>query len=244
MPAPRLLCAPRPVGCLCKARPRGFTPSCRLHGAFLRARRDPDATPRVAERGVDRAPPFAHDSVLDLTRTAVKDIEPLRKATRLKTLLLSSRVDDLRALKGLRELRHVDLTGAPVTDLSPLKTLVHLEQLVADNVGLRDLTVVAGLKELHTLSVAHNRELSSIKPLSSLTALTSLTLADTSIKDLTPLAALPAPSSLNIQDTAVVDLGPLARIKTLKKLSVSKSVAQERIDALKKALPELQLNIL
>ncbi len=179
--------------------------------------------------------------VLDLSRTSVKSIEPLGGVKSLKTLRLGARVSNLAPLEGLVQLNSLELAASPVADLSPLKKLVHLEHLVASNVGLHDLTVLAGLKDLQTLSVSHNRDLASLAPLAGLRKLSSLTVSDSAVKDLTPLAALPALVSLDVRGTAVTDVAPLMRIKTLKRLSVPKAVPKEKLDALKKQLPGLQI---
>lgn len=102
---------------------------------------------------------------LDLSRTEVASVEPLKGLTALQSLdLVGTKVMDLRPLEGLTELQSLTLFDTPVVDLEPLKGLTALQSL--------DLSFT---------------DVVNVQPLKGLTALRSLDLSNTQVADIAPL---------------------------------------------------------
>ena len=101
-----------------------------------------------------------------------------------------------------------------------LKSLTLLEELRLDgNKNLRDLSPLANLQNLTTLSV-YNTQVSDLSPLTNLHNLTLLSLYNTQVSDLSPLANLPNLTLLYVYNTQVRNLNPLVNLQNLISLSV------------------------
>ena len=149
---------------------------------------------------------------LDLSRTQVSDLTPLRGLTALQGLDLSeTQVSDLTPLRGLTALQNLHLGGIKVSDLTPLRGLTALQSLDLGRTEVSDLTPLRGLTALQSLHLM-GTQVSDLTPLRGLTALQSLNLSFTKVRDLTPLRGLTALQSLDLMRTQVSDLTPLERI--------------------------------
>src|SRR6516164_4073751 len=79
----------------------------------------------ILRRKVAKLPPLQS---LDLSRTQVADLAPLKGLAALQRLNLSwTQVADLAPLKGLAKLQRLNLIGTHFTDLEPLKGLTKLQ---------------------------------------------------------------------------------------------------------------------
>jgi Leucine-rich repeat (LRR) protein len=141
----------------------------------------------------------------------------------------------------LTALQSLDLTGAPVADLGPLKGLTTLRALTLWNTQVADLEPLNGLTALQTLSLWNTR-VTDVAPLKSLTGLNFLTLANTQVADLSPLKELTKLEWLYLTDTQVADLGPLKGLTALRLLDLANTQVA-RLEPLKRltALQSLAL---
>lgn len=72
----------------------------------------------------------------------IDDLEPVRKLTRLKTLLAArTSISDLTPLRYHTQLVLLDISGTKVRDLSPLRSLTALKTLHADNTTLASVSL-------------------------------------------------------------------------------------------------------
>ena len=86
---------------------------------------------------------------LDLSRTKVTDLEPLKGLTALQSLNLSlTKFTDLGPLKGLSALQSLYLSGTNLTDIEPLKGLTALQRLDLSRTKVTDLEPLKGLTAL------------------------------------------------------------------------------------------------
>lgn len=124
------------------------------------------------------------------------------------TLPQNSRRDmDLAHVARFRALKHLQVMhSAPVRDISSLQSCVHLQTLVLNNrkskeklCYLTDVSSIASLPALRSLSLIRCQLLTDIRPLSSCTALTSLSLAHCKLLvDISPLSCCLRLQSLDL----------------------------------------------
>ena len=141
--------------------------------------------------------------------------------TQLESLELSNApISDISPLKGLTQLNYLQLSGASVSDLSPLEGLDRLTELFLYGNPVSDLSPLAGLTQLEALGLS-NTPISDISPLEGLTQLWSLGLPNSSISDLSPLEGLTWLSQLSLNDNNISDLSSLEGLTNLNWLSLN-----------------------
>ncbi|KPL50876.1 hypothetical protein ABB55_00405 [Prosthecomicrobium hirschii] len=131
-------------------------------------------------------------------------------------------VTDLSPLSGLTALQRLDLRSTGVTDVSPLSGLTTLEVLRLGNTHVTDVSPLSGLRALGTLSL-FGTGVTDVSPLSSLTALEELNLSNTNVTDLSPLTGLTALAEFHLFNSRVTDLSPLSGLTALVSLHLSNS---------------------
>ena len=98
----------------------------------------------------------------------LSDLTGLEYAVNLHSLLLwGHRVQDLRPLANLRNLRFLSFGGGPISDLTPLSGLVNLETLTLWRNRIVDVSPLASLINLRVLKLAYN-QIENFSPLSGL----------------------------------------------------------------------------
>jgi serine/threonine protein kinase len=162
---------------------------------------------------------------LDIGRSAVADLEPLRDMSLVWINIASTNIHSLEPLRGKR-LSAIDVNGCDITDWSPLQDMpirefsaernridnlsfLHgapLEKCAAHGCGIIDISGLRGTRLLHDLSIPDN----NVSDLSALadSPLTSLVCSINPISDLSPLRGKPL-IFLEINSTKVSDLSPL-----------------------------------
>ncbi len=127
--------------------------------------------------------------------------------------------DSIATLPGLTE---VDLTGTPVTDLTPLAHLPALATLELGGTPVTDLTPLAHLPSLITLNL-NRTGIADLTPLERLPALVRLYIGQTQVSNLTPLAQLRTLATLCLGKTPVTDLTALAHHFALETLGFDRT---------------------
>jgi Leucine-rich repeat (LRR) protein len=165
------------------------------------------------------------------TEGAASDLHFLTALTQLQALCLitddtEAITIDLQPLTALRgSLKELHLQTCQATsDLAPIiSTLSSLTRLILMNShpladGLRFLTPLTLLRELHVTAVS---QVSSIEPIAALTALRSLRLGNVAAPTLAPLGSLASLHSLHLSRcSAVSSLEPLAPLASLQRLHI------------------------
>ncbi len=154
----------------------------------------------------------------------------LAELSKLRSLNLSNAARthelDLCTFSHLNNLKDLFLGVGDYDDLSPLAGLRELESLSAPGSAVKDASPLSKLSKLDRLDLSHTG-ITDVSPLAALTSLTELTLDDTSISDVSPLAKLSKLEKLGLQHTQVKDLSVLKPLKKLKVLYVAGTPADE-----------------
>lgn len=114
----------------------------------------------------------------------------------------------------------LDLSGLPITDLSPLAGLTHLRSLNLSNTAVTALAPLADLAGLRELRLRETK-VTDLSPLEGLAHLEVLDLGQTRVKDVALLAKMPRLRVLKLDKTLVADIDPLASIQALEELDLS-----------------------
>ena len=113
--------------------------------------------------------------------------------------------------------QNADDPAAPI-DLSPLSALTKLASLQMAGVIVDDLTAVANLNSLISLTLFNGEQPLDLTPLAGLTGLQSLTLRNNKITDLSPLSGLTNLTYLDLEGNQITDVRPLAGLTNLGRL--------------------------
>jgi len=149
--------------------------------------------------------------------------EPLTAEDVAQVAVVSGRDMNIKSLAGLehcRALASLDLTGNAVADLTPLKGLPRLQQLI---LATNKVANVAPLKEntaLQYLDLNHN-SVADIAPLSGLTNLAVLYVSDNRVKTIQPVVKLPKLHSLYLDRNDLADVTGLNQLRWLSSFSAA-----------------------
>jgi hypothetical protein len=118
------------------------------------------------------------------------------------------------------KLRNLKVINASITDLSPLKAAINMEELTLHDNAISDLSSLSSMKNLRRLSLYRNR-----------------------ISDLSPLAGLTNLRHIELDINQITDLSPLAGLKQLTYLGLDNNpkLTRAEIDKLQKALPNCEI---
>ena len=165
----------------------------------------------LSQQGVDPDQPYIHS------------LSALQYFTNLTYLGLGYAVQnaddptapiDITVIANLTNLESLQMAGVVINDLSPLATLVQLKSLTLFNGDQPlDLAPLAGLVNLEALTLRNNR-ISDLTPLSGLAKLGYLDLEGNQITDVSPLAGLTGLERLYLTDNPISDFSPLAEVRS------------------------------
>lgn len=120
-----------------------------------------------------------------------------------------SKLDTLAPFAKMPNLRKLDLRfSAGIKDLTPLAGLKNLEELTIWGTGVTDLTPVKGLPKLRRID-AKMTQISDLKPVAEMKNLFALDVLMAPVVDITPLADHPALAEVVLCSTKVPDVAPL-----------------------------------
>ncbi len=161
----------------------------------------------------------------------ISNIKGLELATNLRELDLSQNpITDLRPLANLTSLESLSLwsvsPNTPTLDIRPLATLINLEMLSLWKTRISaDISPLAGLRKLRHLDLSHS-DIKDLRPLAGLIELWILGIEGNSITDLGPLTGLPL-RELNTSNNLIIDLRPLSGLKHLRTLDISNNLIED-----------------
>ena len=140
----------------------------------------------------------------------------------LTELTVPADAQSLEDLKWFPYLSKLTVSGAFVSDLTPISHLTDLAELTITDtvVAAKDLQIFAGLPKLTTLTLS-GCQLSNISNLAGAKNLTYLDLSDNTVRDLRPLAGMKNLETLLLNNNAVISLEAIAGMTSLKVLDVS-----------------------
>lgn len=139
---------------------------------------------------------------VDLNGAAVSSLVGLEKTKLTALELARTKVTNLKPVREMTSLRKLGINQTRVTDLAPLAGLTALEELNAAESAVKSLAALAALTALTTVDV-NQTAVGDIKPLAQATKLRDLNLADTRVRSLTPLHGLRALAFLGVSKGAI-----------------------------------------
>jgi len=138
------------------------------------------------------------------------DIAQLTRLTSLDVIM--QRVTDLAPLAGL-PLKHLNVAGNGITDLSPLETFADLDSLAIDGNPVSDIGPVASLTRLKVFS-ASDTYVEDLTPLAECLGLQYLYINSARVRDVTPLAGLELYDCF-LKNNEIRDFSPLTNVSNL-----------------------------
>ena len=155
---------------------------------------------------------------LDLSECNGVDLTSLQNLNGLKTLYLRHFCDGngddcvpnvFGNLKGMTQLRELDLSQNNLATIDPLLSLPSLTKLVLTDNGLTDVSPLQNIPGLETLDLSRNR-LTSMGGLKSLAFLSVLDLRNNAVTGIDGIEALPSISELYLDDNRITSVAPIA----------------------------------
>ncbi|MFZ9001698.1 MAG: leucine-rich repeat domain-containing protein [Bacteriovoracaceae bacterium] len=153
---------------------------------------------------------------LDVSDNSIEDISPLSSAIGLEELWLSTQRPAHKASYYTNPLRK------KLEEISALKGLKNLYLLVAGNNNIKDISSIKNLKKLNILSFKNNL-IKDINPLKELYSLRNLYLSGNSIEDVLALKDFENLKVLSISNNKIKDCSIITQLPPMKKLVYHKN---------------------
>lgn len=144
--------------------------------------------------------------LVDLSQNPVASIEPLRGLNEIRQLNISStQVSDLSPVASMPQLNYLQLNRTPVTSIEPLRNTPLLWRIELVGTQVSRLDAVAGLQKLVAIYLA-DTPVSDLAPLAGLPVLEGISAPRTDVRDLTALAGMNTLHIINVNGARVADL--------------------------------------
>ena len=131
------------------------------------------------------------------------------------------KIDSVEPLAPLTQLLTLYLKQDGITDISPLGSLVNLEQLdVSGNYEIADITAVKDMSKLQTLDFSIN-SVADLTPAAGLGSLQRLNGSDNQIASLPDMSAMTSLTALDLSKNQLTDVSALASLSQLEELNLS-----------------------
>ena len=139
---------------------------------------------------------------LDLSKSKLSDIRPLKEAKKIRVLLLNNNlITDLSPIRDL-SLRWLDISYNPIFELESLSGIHTLETLWASFMDVKDIGALKGMKNLKYVSLEHN-SIRDVSVFSSIKTVEFLGLAQNEIEDFHDLGKHPTLKFISIMGNPV-----------------------------------------
>ena len=140
-----------------------------------------------------------------------------------------SAILSLVGIQNLTGLRKLVLANNAIDDLSPIANLVRLDTLsvTGGNGALSDIRPLEALTNLRYLDLNNAGGIADLSVLSRLSRLTELHIRNNQVVDLRPLTSLVYLRKLNLAANAIVDIGPLSALGHLTWLAVNDNLISD-----------------
>ena len=162
---------------------------------------------------------------LNVAFSGAHNFAALRKLRNLKTLILSGvPLLSLKALPPLFQLQSLDVSQTGLQNLEGIEQFKGLVELRAAQNSLVEVSQLANLTFLRSVSLAHNAALQNISGLEKAVNLQTLDMSNTAITDFGSLARFPLLQNLHLAQTSVLDLHFLSRFPHLRALTLTNTL--------------------
>ncbi|MGO2267139.1 MAG: MucBP domain-containing protein, partial [Vagococcus salmoninarum] len=147
---------------------------------------------------------------LNIQLQRLDSIEALRNLKKLEYVDVSGNdIKDLTPLTNSNEIFYLNLEGNPVTDFSGISTLTNLETLIANNTKIIDISDLSNLVNIKKMVLPFNIGYENINPLKKMTNMKSLTIGGGKTKDISFINNMPLLDELVLMNVPNSDLTPL-----------------------------------
>lgn len=153
------------------------------------------------------------------------DDVPITKADMERLTNLRAGDGNIASLEGLEHainLKHLNVAGNKISDLTPLSDLTKLSTFYAYGTLISDLTPLVKLINLKSMDLA-GCDIVDVRPLANLTKLESLNIRFNDIVDINPLTGLTNLTRLWLDNNQIVDISPLTNLTNLVQLSLERN---------------------
>ncbi|MEE2643553.1 MAG: hypothetical protein VYD19_01355 [Myxococcota bacterium] len=174
---------------------------------------------------------------LDLSRSQIKNLEPITSLARLSELRIDGIKEvrlSLKPLSALSQLKRLSFANTRVSDEAEIAALTQLQELSFYRSDIRDLSFARELESLESLDLYACERISDYGPLRSLRALRRLNLymSRAPQEAFSVLATLPMLEEIGLQFSKVESLSFLAGASQLRRLDASWARSLTTIDDL------------
>ena len=170
-------------------------------------------------KDVSEATPRDLKRIVSLKFEKIKEIDSLRPLRMLRHLDINgTQVRDLSATEQFEELEDLSVKETPIDNLKPLHNLKEIRKLYLDNTRIRDLDPIKDLGKIHFLSFS-NTQIDNIDSLYYMYDMEKLFFHHTKVKDLNPLRKLRNLDTLIFHNTQISVLSPLKELTKVHTLS-------------------------
>lgn len=140
-----------------------------------------------------------------------KSYSPLKNIHSLTELNISfmNIGNNIGLLKGLTNLKVLDITENKITTIKPLQNLHGLIKLRAANNNIEDISILEGFKNIEHLDLGNNRMINDISSIKGLNKLVYLDIHSNKIKDISPLHGLSELKKLQLFKNPIKDCAVL-----------------------------------
>ena len=186
-------------------------------------------------------------SMLEIFGPHVEGLEAIATLRDLRDLRLrGARMKTLKPLGSLTQLESLSIQDCEALEdksLAPLRAMRRLRVVyISDGCAIADISPLRDLQSLREVML-HRTSVTDLDPLRKLPGLESLRLEGTRIGSLKPIAELTTLTHLDLRDTGVSDVSALSRLTRLKELWVSEGVNMTGVEAMKRANPGLDVTV-
>ena len=156
--------------------------------------------------------------ILKCSETKISSLEPLKYASNLEKLICNrTQVDKLDNFEKYIKLREVNLAHTPITDIENLKYLNNLNYLNISNTLVTELDHIDSLYHLRSLNIA-NTPVTSLEQIKNLVLLEEINFSGTHIREMEPLSSMTKLRIIVCNNTPVSELSSLNELSSLERI--------------------------
>ncbi len=137
-------------------------------------------------------------------------------------------IQSIQGIEQLTELKIVTLDINDISNLSPLAGLDKVHTLSATNNDISDLSTLPHLPALENL-VLFNNAISNVSPLAENTQLLNLAINNNQISDASQFSMLTNLTNLSVKDNQIDDIGPIGQLTALQNLDARNNDLQRGV---------------
>lgn len=155
------------------------------------------------------------------------DIEAVAMLHDLRLIDFSNTpVSDISPLRNLNKLDAIYLSGTEVSSLDPLMYSVHIREMYCFDTEVDDLKPLEGFRQLEKL-YCFNTPIASLSPISGMKTLLALRINNTQVTDLSPLEGMTGLRLLDFNHTRVSDITVLQDLTGLQMLNMDNTLIND-----------------